>query len=66
MLMITLVKACEVQIKAQAGGGPLRIPPKEICEHTAQQFENAFGREEKYEWPGALELIADQRDDYAS
>ena len=36
-----------------------------ICEHTAQQFENMYGREEAHEWPAALHLIEDQRDDYA-
>ena len=64
MLMVNLVKACEVQIKAQAGG-ELHVPPPEICEHTAQQFENMYGREEAHEWPAALHLIEDQRDDYA-
>jgi ribulose-5-phosphate 4-epimerase/fuculose-1-phosphate aldolase len=35
-----LQRACESQIAAQAGGGDLLIPAPEVCEHTAQQFDN--------------------------
>ena len=64
MLMYNLVKACKVQVMAQAGG-EVHIPPVEVCEHTAQQFENMLGREDSQEWPNALRLIAGQQEAYA-
>lgn len=36
--MYYLEKACEIQVTAQAGGGPLVLPPAEVCEYTAQQL----------------------------
>ncbi|MFJ6559288.1 class II aldolase/adducin family protein [Streptomyces sp. NPDC091412] len=36
--MYYLEKACEIQVTAQAGGGPLVVPPAEVCEYTAQQL----------------------------
>ena len=36
--MFSLDKACEIQLVASAAGS-LRLPPPEVCEHTAQQFE---------------------------
>lgn len=36
-----LQRACESQIAAQSGGGDLNIPPPEVCEHTAQQFDES-------------------------
>ncbi len=34
-----LQDACELQLKAQSGGAELIIPPPEVCEHAAQQFD---------------------------
>ncbi|MFD4763907.1 class II aldolase/adducin family protein [Streptomyces sp. NPDC058439] len=36
--MYYLEKACEIQVTAQAGGGPLTVPPAETCEYTARQL----------------------------
>ncbi|MFB7187672.1 class II aldolase/adducin family protein [Streptomyces sp. NPDC056230] len=36
--MYYLEKACEIQVTAQAGGGPLILPPAETCEYTARQL----------------------------
>jgi len=38
MRMYYLDKGCEIQLAAQAGGGPLTIPPPEVCEHSAKQI----------------------------
>tara|TARA_Y100000813_G_scaffold188898_1_gene163549 strand:- start:430 stop:1206 length:777 start_codon:yes stop_codon:yes gene_type:complete len=34
-----LQHSCELQIMSQSTGAELIIPPAEVCEHTAQQFE---------------------------
>lgn len=34
-----LQDACKTQLLAQTGGAELIIPPAEVCEHTARQFE---------------------------
>ena len=41
-LMAYLQHSCESQIAAQAGGGRLRVPSPEVCEHAARQFDS-FG-----------------------
>jgi ribulose-5-phosphate 4-epimerase/fuculose-1-phosphate aldolase len=40
--MYYLDKACEIQINAQAGGGALNIPSKEVCEHAERQFSAPY------------------------
>ena len=35
ILMYRLERACQVQIAAQAGGGPLTVPPRDVCEASA-------------------------------
>jgi ribulose-5-phosphate 4-epimerase/fuculose-1-phosphate aldolase len=64
-LMLMLDKACSAQIAAQAGGGELIVPPGEVCEHAARQFEAMRGHEEELEWPPLLRLVAGQEADYA-
>ena len=39
-----LEKACEIQMDALAMGRELRLPPPEVCEHAAQQFDRAYER----------------------
>ena len=34
-----LQHSCELQVMSQSTGAELIIPPAEVCEHTAQQFE---------------------------
>jgi ribulose-5-phosphate 4-epimerase/fuculose-1-phosphate aldolase len=36
--MYYLEKACEIQLAAQAGGQPIVLPSKEVCEHTERQY----------------------------
>ena len=36
-----LERACQAQVKALAGNRPLSLPPPEVCERTARQFERA-------------------------
>jgi ribulose-5-phosphate 4-epimerase/fuculose-1-phosphate aldolase len=42
-LMYYLEQSCRIQIAAMQTGSPLRLPPPEVCEHTALQAER---------WPG--------------
>ncbi|MGC9270330.1 class II aldolase/adducin family protein [Acidiphilium sp.] len=63
-----LERACQAQVAALAGGSKLVIPPREVCEHTAAQFNmDAEKRMAHYEmaWQSALRLI-DGGADYRS
>ncbi len=37
-----LEKACEIQMDTLAMGRPLTLPPPEVCEHAAQQFDGFY------------------------
>ena len=37
-----LEKACEIQMDALAMGRKLHLPPPEVCEHAAQQFDRSY------------------------
>ena len=37
-----LEKACEIQMDALAMGRPLRLPPPEVCEHAARQYDRFY------------------------
>lgn len=39
--MFYLNRSCQIQVDALAGGGPLVLPPPDVCEHTARQLEGA-------------------------
>ncbi|WP_338608684.1 class II aldolase/adducin family protein [Pelagibacterium nitratireducens] len=39
MSMKYLIDSCEVQLAAQASGAPLRLPPPEMCEMAAEQWD---------------------------
>lgn len=55
-----LERACQAQVAAMSGGAKLVIPPREVCEHTAAQFNmDANNRMAHYEmaWQSALRLI---------
>jgi ribulose-5-phosphate 4-epimerase/fuculose-1-phosphate aldolase len=41
--VFNLERACEIQIAAQAGGGPLIVASHEVAERTARQFEGDQG-----------------------
>lgn len=64
-LMYYLDLACQVQLKAQASGAVLAVPPPQVCEAIAAQIEGD-GRMGDEEWP-ALRRLADSLDlSYAS
>jgi ribulose-5-phosphate 4-epimerase/fuculose-1-phosphate aldolase len=55
MLAYYFERAARIQLAAQAAapqGGGLRMPPEEVCEHTAQQFTELKG---DIKWPGTRE-----------
>jgi ribulose-5-phosphate 4-epimerase/fuculose-1-phosphate aldolase len=62
-----LERACQAQVAALSGGCELIIPPKEVCEHTAQQFVGE-GDPSKFDfmWESCLRLIENDRPDYRS
>ncbi len=62
-----LERACQAQVAALSGGCELIIPSKEVCEHTAQQFEGD-GDPSRYDfmWESCLRLIENDRPDYRS
>ena len=62
-----LERACQAQIQALAGSSKLDYPTKEVCEHTARQFEGEnIDSIIDMAWEAALTLIEDQRESYCS
>ncbi|MBY0339720.1 MAG: class II aldolase/adducin family protein [Rhodocyclaceae bacterium] len=61
VLMDTLEKACEIQLKAQVGGTELVTPPAEVLQRTARQLVSDDVPEGEREWPALLRLL-DQGD----
>lgn len=62
-----LERACQAQVAALSGGCELIIPPKEVCEHTAKQFEGNGGTEHyDFMWQSCLRLIENDKPDYRS
>lgn len=57
VLMATLIKACEIQLQAQAGGVPLVMPTPEVCAHTAEQLRDGGAIEGVLEWPALLRRL---------
>ncbi|WP_321902630.1 class II aldolase/adducin family protein [Paraburkholderia tropica] len=57
VLMATLIKACEIQLQAQAGGVPLVVPPPDVCARTALQLDDGGAIEGELEWPALLRKI---------
>jgi len=57
VLMDTLDKACEIQLKAHAGGGRLNLPPPEICSKTRDQLLGDGSPEGLLEWPALLRRL---------
>ncbi len=63
----TLERACEIQIAAQAGGGPLVIPSPEVQARTGGQANPDGPADwEVLAWNAALRLIASNLPDYRS
>ncbi|MES2106091.1 MAG: class II aldolase/adducin family protein [Pseudomonadota bacterium] len=57
VLMDTLDKACAIQLKAQAGGGPLHQPAPEICDKTYLELLGDGAPEGILEWPALLRKL---------
>jgi ribulose-5-phosphate 4-epimerase/fuculose-1-phosphate aldolase len=58
----SLERACQAQITALAGGSKLVIPPAEVCERTASQYNSDQAVRQihaKMAWLSALRLIED-------
>lgn len=56
-MMYYLEQACRVQVKVAAMGVPLKVPPPEVCERTARQFEGPDVSVGEKEWPALLRLL---------
>lgn len=56
-----LETACQIQVRAQAGGAALHIPSEAVCRHTAAQYNRDGGSLEHYEflWRSVLPLIGE-------
>lgn len=57
VLMATLVKACEIQIQAQAGHAALVLPHADIVAHASEQLRDGGAIEGKLEWPALLRKL---------
>lgn len=57
VLMDTLDRACDIQLKAQAGGAALVTPPAAVLEHTLRQLTADDVPEGGREWPALLRLL---------
>ena len=55
--MFNLEKAAGAQLKAMASGEPLVVPPPEVCERTARQFESDSVPCGTREWPAMLRRL---------
>ncbi len=56
MLMVYLERACTVQMQVLASGQPYQLPPDDVCETAANQYDLfPLG---KYEWPALMRLAA--------
>ncbi|MFM0737621.1 class II aldolase/adducin family protein [Paraburkholderia xenovorans] len=57
VLMATLIKACEIQLQAQAGGAELIVPDDSVCARTAEQLHDGGAVEGVLEWPALLRKL---------
>jgi ribulose-5-phosphate 4-epimerase/fuculose-1-phosphate aldolase len=55
--MDTLIKACEIQLRAQAGGSPFVLPNEAIAARTAEQLRDGGALEGELEWPALLRKL---------
>lgn len=65
-LMYYLNKACELQVAALAGNRPLVMPPPEVCEHAAGQFNVGTPTSGMREWHALLRRLDREEPDYKS
>jgi ribulose-5-phosphate 4-epimerase/fuculose-1-phosphate aldolase len=57
VLMATLIKACEIQLQAQAGGTGLVLPEPAVAARTAEQLYDGGAVEGALEWPALLRKL---------
>ena len=57
VLMATLIKACEIQLQAQACGSELVVPSNAVAERTADQLYDGGAIEGAMEWPALLRKL---------
>jgi ribulose-5-phosphate 4-epimerase/fuculose-1-phosphate aldolase len=57
VLMATLIKACEIQLQAQAGGMSLVLPSDTVAARTAEQLYDGGAVEGALEWPALLRKL---------
>jgi ribulose-5-phosphate 4-epimerase/fuculose-1-phosphate aldolase len=57
VLMATLLKACEIQLQAQACGAQLVVPEDEVAARTAVQLYDGGAIEGTLEWPALLRKL---------
>jgi ribulose-5-phosphate 4-epimerase/fuculose-1-phosphate aldolase len=66
LLMYTLEAACAIQVRAQAGGGPLISIAKPILDTAKQQAKGALrGLGAEFAWPGLLRKLDRELPGYA-
>jgi ribulose-5-phosphate 4-epimerase/fuculose-1-phosphate aldolase len=56
-LMAFLEKACAAQLRAMAATSRIVLPPNDVAEHTAQQFEGDSVPAGTREWPAELRRL---------
>ncbi len=56
-LMRYLVQASEIQLMLEASGTELQMPPPEVCERTARQWDHFQKINEEEDWRAYLRLI---------
>ncbi|MFL9910709.1 class II aldolase/adducin family protein [Paraburkholderia sp. RL17-337-BIB-A] len=57
VLMATLIKACEIQLQAQACGSALVVPNDAVATRTADQLYDGGAIEGALEWPALLRKL---------
>ncbi|MFL9901714.1 class II aldolase/adducin family protein [Paraburkholderia fungorum] len=57
VLMATLIKACEIQLQAQACGNALVVPNDAVATRTADQLYDGGAIEGALEWPALLRKL---------
>lgn len=64
-LMYHLEKCCQTQLMVLASNEPYTVPPKEVCEHTAQQYWRGNRALGQREWPALMEMLEQSYPDFA-
>jgi ribulose-5-phosphate 4-epimerase/fuculose-1-phosphate aldolase len=57
VLMATLIKACDIQLRALAGQHALTLPSADVAERTAMQLDDGGAVEGALEWPALLRKL---------